>query len=224
MHSASDIESSSSPDVALPGGGTPAAPGRPCPLASQTPCSFSSARPSDAHSRASRGLMAADTPVDPLAATPHGAAQPPNAAADAGHVPRLDLGSVRSQAAPSGALATARASGRSAALRRLLRRHVVLNAHANRQRRPQTLQVVDTAVSAVARVRLATAEATVCTWPMPMCQGIPQVDVSCLLPFDRVGPCVPAECATHQLSSTYQFAGRVLRSLPKRYPNLVLLS
>ena len=133
MHSASDIESSSSPDVALPGGGTPAAPGRPCPLASQTPCSFSSARPSDAHSRASRGLMAADTPVDPLPPRPHGAAQPPNAAADAGHVPRLDLGSVRSQAAPSGALATARASGRSAALRRLLRRHVVLNAHANRQ-------------------------------------------------------------------------------------------
>ena len=187
------------------------------------PCAFSSARPSDTHSSASRGLMAADTPVDPLAATPHGAAQPPNAAADAGHVPRLDLGSVRSQAAPSGALATARASGRSAALRRLLRRHVVLNAHANRQRRPQTLQIVDTAVSAVARVRLATAEATVCTWPMPICQGVPQVDVSCLLPFDRVGPCVPAECATHQLSSTYQFAGRVLRSLPKRYPNLVLL-
>ena len=117
-----------------------------------------------------------------------------------------------------------RASGRSAALRRLLRRHVVLKAHANRQRRPQTLQIVDTAASAVARVRLATAEATVCTWPMPMCQGVPQVDVSCLLPFDRVGPCVPAECATHQLSSTYQFAGRVLRSLPKRYPNLVLLS
>ena len=160
------------------------------------PCAPSSARPSDTHSRASRGLMAADTPVDPLAATPHGAAQPPNAAADAGHVPRLDLGSVRSQAAPSGALATARASGRSAALRRLLRRHVVLKAHANRQRRPQTLQVVDTAVSAVARVRLATAEATVCTWPMPMCQGVPQVDVSYLLPFDRVGPCVPAECAT----------------------------
>ena len=45
---------------------------------------------------------------------------------------------------------------------------------------------------------------------------IPQVDVSCLLPFDRACPHVPAECATHQLSSTFQFAGRVVRSLPKR--------